>query len=60
MMRPKGEMTMTKLYGGWAVGLIILFATCVIAFDGALAAALWQLSGICWVWAWYEWVNRNA
>ena len=51
---------MTKLYGGWAVGLIILFATCVIAFDGALAAALWQLSGICWVWAWYEWVNRNA
>ena len=50
---------MTKLLGGWAVGLFILLVMCVTTFEGALAPAMWQLTGTIWMFGWWRFVERK-
>jgi xanthine/uracil/vitamin C permease (AzgA family) len=43
---------------GWIIGSAMLLIMCVCAFDGLLAAAIWQVSSIGWVYLWYRHVEK--
>lgn len=48
---------MNKLLIGWLIGLLVLLIACCVAFEGRLAAAIWQLSGSIWMLVWWKYTD---
>lgn len=42
------------------IGLLVLLAMCVYFFDGKMAPAMWQLSGVIWIAIWFEFIKEKS